>query len=43
MGKLTIQVRTKDNLLELLSNGESPEWNVGKGKEDEITNVQVIN
>lgn len=43
MSKLTIQVRTRDNLSELLNRGESPAWKVAKGNEKKITNVQVVN
>ncbi len=43
MPKLTIQVRTRDNLLELLSKGESPAWVIAADKERDLTNVQVVN
>lgn len=43
MSKLTLQVRTRDNLLELLSKNESGAWVVGKDKVQQITHVQVVN
>lgn len=43
MPKLTIQVRTHDNLLELLAKGESPAWVVAAEKQSILTNVQVVN
>jgi hypothetical protein len=43
MGKLILQVRTNDNLLDLLANNASPAWVVAQGKEREITHVQVVN
>ncbi len=43
MPKLTLQVRTRDNLLELLSKNESGAWVVGKDKVQQITHVQVVN
>jgi hypothetical protein len=43
MPKLTVQVRTRDNLLELLAACESPAWVVAEGREAELTHVQVIN
>lgn len=43
MPKLTLQVRTHDNLLELLSKNESGAWVVGKDKVQQITHVQVVN
>src|SRR5262245_7123089 len=38
MAKLTVQVRTHDNLLQLLANGESPAWVISPTKERVITN-----
>ena len=43
MPKLTLQVRTRDNLLELLLRNESGAWVVGKDKIQQITHVQVVN
>jgi hypothetical protein len=43
MPKLTVQVRTRDNLLELLANGESPAWVIAKKREDQITHIQIVN
>lgn len=43
MAKRTVQVRTHDNLLELLANGESPAWVIAAEKGQQLTNVQVIN
>jgi hypothetical protein len=43
MPKFTIQVRTHNNLLELLAAGESPAWRVGADSESKITHVQVVN
>ena len=43
MPKLTLQVRTNDNLLELLAAGESPAWVVATEHEPRITHVQVVN
>lgn len=43
MPKLTLQVRTKDNLLELLAKNETGDWLVGKEKIHLITHVQVLN
>ena len=40
---LTIQVRTHDNLLELLARGESATWVVARDKERSIERVQVVN
>jgi hypothetical protein len=42
MTKLTIQVRTSDNLLDLLKAGKSGNWVVAQGKEQEITNVEIV-
>lgn len=43
MPKLTLQVRTKDNLLELLAAGESPAWIVSEERESFVTHVQIVN
>lgn len=43
MTKLTIQVRTRDNLLDLLKANRSGSWVVAEGKEKEITHVEVVN
>lgn len=43
MPKLTIQVRTEDNLLDLLAKNESAAWVVGVEREPLITHVQVSN
>ena len=42
MPKMTLQVRTHNNLLELLSKNESGAWVVGKSKVEQITHVQVV-
>lgn len=43
MPKVTLQVRTDNNLLELLSKEESGAWVVGKSKVEQISHVQVVN
>jgi hypothetical protein len=43
MTKLTIQVRTADNLLDLLKASKSGNWVVAQGKEQEITDVEIVN
>jgi hypothetical protein len=43
MAKLTLQVRTRDNLLELLAKNETGYWKVGKDRIQQITHVQVVN
>jgi hypothetical protein len=43
MPKLTLQVRTHDNLLELLAQSESAAWVVAEEKAEKITHVQVVN
>ena len=43
MPKLTLQVRTRDNLLDLLARGESPAWVVASDRELFLTHVQVVN
>lgn len=42
MPRLIIQVRTRNNLSDLLAKGESPAWVVAKKREAQITNVQVV-
>ncbi|NEQ66651.1 MAG: hypothetical protein F6K21_14315 [Symploca sp. SIO2D2] len=43
MPKLTLQVRTRDNLLELLARGESAAWIIAEDKFHRITHIQVVN
>lgn len=43
MPRLTFQVRTKDDLCELLAAQESPAWVVAEDKESRITHVQIVN
>ena len=43
MPKLTLQVRTRDNLLELLAKNQTGDWKVGNHKIPLITHVQVLN
>ena len=43
MAKLTLQVRTRDNLLELLAKNQTGDWIVAKEKTHHITHVQVVN
>lgn len=43
MPKLTLQVRTRDNLLELLAKNQTGDWIVGKDRIEQITHVQVVN
>jgi len=43
MPKVTVQVRTRVDLLELLAAGESPAWVVGEDRERTLTHVQVVN
>jgi hypothetical protein len=43
MPKMTLQVRTRNNLLELLAKNESGAWVVGKSKVEQISHVQVVN
>jgi len=43
MPKLILQVRTGDNLLELLAKNETGDWKVGKDKIHQITHVHVVN
>ena len=42
MTKLIIQVRTADNLLDLLKAHKSGNWKVARGKEREITDVEIV-
>jgi hypothetical protein len=42
MAKLTIQVRTADNLLDLLKAGKSGNWVVAQGKEQQITDIEIV-
>ncbi|MBW4465456.1 MAG: hypothetical protein KME07_08445 [Pegethrix bostrychoides GSE-TBD4-15B] len=43
MTKLIIQVRTADNLLDLLKAHKSGNWVVAQGREKEITDVEIVN
>ncbi len=43
MPKLILQVRTRDNLLELLAQNQTYAWIVGKERIHQITHVQVVN
>jgi hypothetical protein len=43
MEKLTLQVRTNDNLLDLLAKSESAAWVVAEDKIQKITHIQVVN
>ena len=43
MPKLILQVRTRDNLLELLAKNETGYWKVGRERIQQITHVQVVN
>ena len=43
MAKITLQVRTEDNLLGLLAKSESSAWVVAEDKVQKITHVQVVN
>jgi hypothetical protein len=42
MTKLLIQIRTADNLLDLLRGNKSGNWIVAQGKEQEITDVEIV-
>ena len=42
MPKLTLQVRTRGNLLELLAKNETGDWKVGKERIHHITHIQVV-
>lgn len=43
MSKLILQVRTNDNLLDLLAKSESGDWVVADYKVHEITHIQIVN
>jgi hypothetical protein len=43
MPKYTLQVRTGDNLLELLAQNQTGDWIVAKSKIEQITHIQVVN
>jgi hypothetical protein len=43
MTKLIIQVRIADNLLNLLRDNKSGNWVVAQGKEQGITDVEIVN
>ncbi|MBW4581405.1 MAG: hypothetical protein KME42_17690 [Tildeniella nuda ZEHNDER 1965/U140] len=43
MSKLILQVRTNDNLLDLLAKSESPVWVISDDKVQQITPIQVVN
>lgn len=43
MPKLTLQVRTRDNLLDLLAKSESAAWKVADDKLEQITHVEIVN
>ena len=43
MPKLTVQVRTGDDLRDLLTRGESPAWVIADDRIQGITHVQVVN
>lgn len=43
MPKLILQVRTRDNLFELLAKNETGDWLVARYKTEKITHVQVVN
>ena len=43
MPKLTLRVRTENDLGELLAREESPAWVVAEDKENWITKVQIVN
>lgn len=43
MPKLTLQVRTRDNLLELLAQSQTGYWIVARNRVEQITHVQVVN
>lgn len=40
---LTLRLRTKNDLMELLQSGKSIAWKVAKGKEKQISHVQIFN
>jgi hypothetical protein len=43
MPKHTVQVRTRNNLLELLAAGASPAWRVSEDRAKLLTHVHVVN
>jgi hypothetical protein len=43
MSKLTVQVRTRDDLRDLLADGESPAWVIAEDRQQQITHVQIVN
>lgn len=43
LNTMTIRIRTNDNLINLLRNGESPAWRVSKWRADYIQNVEIYN
>lgn len=43
MPKLTVQVRTRDDLREVLATGESPAWVLAEDKLQLVTHVQIVN
>ena len=43
MPKLVVQVRTHDDLRDLLARGESPAWVIAEDRQQQITHVQIVN
>ncbi|HZL38282.1 MAG TPA: hypothetical protein VFC78_23415 [Tepidisphaeraceae bacterium] len=43
MPKLTVQVRTRESLLELLAAGASPAWVVAEHQANLLTHVHIVN
>ncbi|MBW4682655.1 MAG: hypothetical protein KME19_21555 [Microcoleus vaginatus WJT46-NPBG5] len=43
MSKFIVQVRTRNNLLELLAKEESQAWVIAEDKVQQITDVQIVN
>ena len=43
MSKFIVQVRTRNNLLELLAKEESQAWVIAEDKVQQITHVQIVN
>jgi hypothetical protein len=43
VANITLQLRTRDNLLELLASGQSHACVVGADSESRITHVQIVN
>lgn len=43
MSKFIVQVRTRNNLLELLAKEESQAWIIAEDKVQRITHVQIVN